>query len=71
MRWKDITNNTMLFKPMLFLCKPKNPNPPAAIFASKGDAHVRNDAQIKFLHYPLYRYITSITIITIIIKMKI
>ena len=29
------------------------PNPSAAKFASQGDAHVRTDAQIKFLYYPL------------------
>ena len=29
------------------------PRPPAAKFASQDDAHVRIDAQIKFLYYPL------------------
>ena len=29
------------------------PNPPAAKFVSEGDAHMRTDAQIKFLYYPL------------------
>ena len=29
------------------------PNPPAAKFASQGDARMRTDAQINFLHYPL------------------
>ena len=28
-------------------------NPPAAKFASQGDVHVRTDAQIKSLYYPL------------------
>ena len=28
-------------------------NPPAAKFASQGEAHKRNDAQIKFLYCPL------------------
>ena len=28
-------------------------NPPAAKFASQGDAHVRTNAQIKFLYYSL------------------
>ena len=28
-------------------------NPPAAKFASEGDAHVRTDAKIKFLYYRL------------------
>ena len=39
---------------------PAPPHPPrlqkrktAAKFASQGDAHERNDAQIKFLYYPL------------------
>ena len=27
--------------------------PPAAKFASQGDAHVRSDTQMKFLYYPL------------------
>ena len=31
------------------------PPPPAAKFASQGDAHVKTDAQIKFLYYPLNR----------------
>ena len=30
--------------------------PPAAKSASQGDAHVRSDAQIKFLYYPLSSY---------------
>ena len=29
------------------------PNPPAAKFASQDDAHVRTNAQIKFLYHPL------------------
>ena len=29
-------------------------NPPAAKFASQGDAHVRTNAQIKLLLYPLH-----------------
>ena len=32
---------------------PKNQKKPAANFASQGDTHVRTDAQIKFLRYPL------------------
>ena len=32
---------------------PPFPNPPATNFASQGDTHMRNDAQIKFLYYPL------------------
>ena len=28
--------------------------PPAAKFASQSDAHVKTDAEIKFLYYPLY-----------------
>ena len=33
------------------------PNPPATKFASQSDAHVRTDAQIKFLYYPdIYIY---------------
>ena len=28
-------------------------NPPAAKFASQDNVHVRTDAQIKFLYYPL------------------
>ena len=31
--------------------------PPAAKFASQSDAHVKTDAEIKFLYYPLYIYI--------------
>ena len=34
---------------------PPTPPPPAAKFASQGDAHVKTDAQIKFLSYPLNR----------------
>ena len=34
---------------------PPPPPPPAAKFASQGDAHVKTDAQIKFLYYPLNR----------------
>ena len=34
---------------------PTPPPPPAAKFASQGDAHVKTDAQIKFLYYPLNR----------------
>ena len=34
---------------------PPTPPPPAAKFASQGDAHVKTDAQIKFLYYPLNR----------------
>ena len=40
--------------------RPRSPHPPrlqkrktAAQFASQGDAHERNDAQIKFFYYPL------------------
>ena len=33
---------------------PPPSNPPAAKFASQGDAHMRAYAQIKFLYYPLY-----------------
>ena len=29
------------------------PNPPAARFASEGDAHMRTNTQIKFQYYPL------------------
>ena len=32
---------------------PSPANPSAANFASQGNAHVRTDAQIKFLYYPL------------------
>ena len=32
---------------------PPPPNPPAAKFASQGDVHVRTEAQIKFLYYPV------------------
>ena len=32
---------------------PSPANPSAAKFTSQGDGHVRTDAQIKFLHYPL------------------
>ena len=32
---------------------PHLPNPPAAKFASQGDAHKRTHTQIKFLYYPL------------------
>ena len=32
---------------------PPQKKPPAAKFASQGDAHVRTDAQIKFLYYSL------------------
>ena len=32
------------------------PNLPAAKFASQCDVHMRTDAQIKFLYYPLYMY---------------
>ena len=35
------------------LTVPPPPKPPAAKFASQGDARVRTDAQIKFLYYPL------------------
>ena len=31
--------------------------PPSAKFASQGNAHVRTDAQIQFLYYPLYTVI--------------
>ena len=34
---------------------PPTPPPPAAKFVSQGDAHVKTDAQIKFLYYPLNR----------------
>ena len=34
---------------------PQPTPPPAAKFASQGDAHVKTDAQIKFLYYPLNR----------------
>ena len=30
------------------------PNPPAAKFASQGDAPMRTDTQIKLLYYPLF-----------------
>ena len=33
--------------------KPLPPNPLAAKFASQSDAHMKTDAQIKFLYYPL------------------
>ena len=37
-------------------------NPPAAKFASPGDAHMRTDAQIKFLYYPLMpSYVCKLT----------
>ena len=36
--------------------------PPAAKFASQSDAHVKTDAEIKFLYYPLYIYIQRIYI---------
>ena len=32
---------------------PPQKKTPAAKFASQGDAHIRTDAQIKFLYYPL------------------
>ena len=32
---------------------PPSLDPPAAKFASQGDAHMGTDAQIKFLYYPL------------------
>ena len=32
---------------------PSPANPSAAKFASQGDVHVRTDAQIKFMYYPL------------------
>ena len=32
--------------------------PPAADFASQGDTHVRTDAQMKFLYYPLTQYLS-------------
>ena len=32
---------------------PFSPNPSTAKFASQGNVHVRTDAQIKFLYYPL------------------
>ena len=32
---------------------PSPTNPSAAKFASQGDVHVRTNAQIKFLYYPL------------------
>ena len=32
---------------------PPAPNPPAVKFTSQSDAHMRTDAQIKFLCYPL------------------
>ena len=35
------------------LQRPLPPNPPAAKFTLQGDAHVRTDAQIKVLYYPL------------------
>ena len=35
-------------------------NPPAAKFASQSDAHVKTDAEIKFLYYPLYIYTEDI-----------
>ena len=30
-----------------------NPKPPSAKFTSQSDAHMRTNAKIKFLHYPL------------------
>ena len=42
-------------------------SPPAAKFASQGDAHLRTDAQINFLYYPLYMHLT--VLITIFQKM--
>ena len=36
--------------------------PPAAKVASQTDAHVKTDAEIKFLYYPLYIYIQRIYI---------
>ena len=36
---------------------PPNPPPPAAKFASQGDAREKPDAQIKFLYYLLVTYI--------------
>ena len=36
---------------------PTTQNPPAAKFASQSDAHVRTNAKIKFLYYPLSRNI--------------
>ena len=42
-------------------------SPPAAKFASQGDAHLRTDAQINFLYYPLYMHLTAL--ITIFQKM--
>ena len=33
-------------------------SPPAAKFASQGDAHLRTDAQINFLYYPLHMHLT-------------
>ena len=43
----------MIYSKIGGLTAPLPPNPPAAMFASQGDAHVRIDAQIKFLYYPL------------------
>ena len=36
--------------------------PPAAKFASQSDPHVKTDAEIKFLYYPLYIYTEDIYI---------
>ena len=36
--------------------------PPAAKFASQSDAHVKTDAEIKFLYYPPYIYTEDIYI---------
>ena len=32
---------------------PSNPKPPSAKFTSQSDAHMRTNAKIKFLYYPL------------------
>ena len=44
---------------------PPTPKPPAANFVSQGDAHMRTEAQIKFLYYPLPMFFYLICLIII------
>ena len=44
---------------------PSPPKPPAANFVSQGDAHMRTEAQIKFLYYPLPMFFYLICLIII------
>ena len=60
-----------IYSQIVIYSTPALPNPPAAKFALPGDAHVRTDAQIKFLSYPLQNFNSKHNLIigTFMIKM--